>query len=46
MTSTVSNCLSKNVTSNIAYGNIVTTIKSVKHNVPLDDKIFAPRKAN
>ena len=34
----------KAVTSNIANGNIVTTIKSVKHNVPVDDKIFAPRK--
>ena len=34
----------KTINSNIAYGNIVTTVKSVKHNVPLDDKIFAPRK--
>ncbi len=34
----------KTVNNNIANGNIVTTIKSVKHNVPVDDKLFAPRK--
>ena len=30
--------------TNIAYGNIVTVVKSLKHNGPIDDKIFAPRK--
>ena len=34
----------KTVNNNIGNGNIVTTIKSVKHNVPVDEKIFAPRK--
>lgn len=28
---------------NIGNGNVVTTLKSVKHNVPVDDKLFAPR---
>lgn len=34
----------KTVSNNIGNGNIVTTIKTVKHNVPVDDKLFAPRK--
>ena len=34
----------KTVNNNIGYGNIVTIIKSVKHNVPIDDKLFGPRK--
>lgn len=29
---------------NIGNGNIVTTFKDVKHNVPVDDKIFTARK--
>lgn len=33
----------KTVNSNIANGNIVTIIKSVKHNVPIDDNIFGPK---
>lgn len=34
----------KTVNSNIANGNIVTVLKSVKHNLPLDDKMFGPKK--
>ena len=34
----------KNTSYNIGNGNIVTTFKSVKHNVKIDDKLFAPRK--
>jgi CubicO group peptidase (beta-lactamase class C family) len=34
----------KTVNNSIANGNIVTTVKSVKQNVPIDDKLFAPRK--
>ena len=34
----------KMVNNSIANGNIVTTIKSIKQNVPVDDKLFAPRK--
>lgn len=34
----------KTVNNNVANGNIVTTIKSVKHNVPLDQKLFGPKK--
>lgn len=34
----------KTVNNNIANGNIVTTIKSVKHNVPVDDSVFGPKK--
>lgn len=34
----------KTVNNNIGNGNIVTTLTSVKHNVPVDDKIFGPRK--
>jgi hypothetical protein len=33
----------KVVNSSVANGNIVQTTKSIKHNVPVDDKIFAPR---
>ena len=35
----------KTVNSNVANGNIVTTIKSVKHNVKIDDEIFGPKRA-
>ena len=34
----------RTVNNNIGNGNIVTTLKSVKHNVPLNDKLFAPRQ--
>ncbi|MEJ7623529.1 MAG: serine hydrolase [Pyrinomonadaceae bacterium] len=34
----------KTVTENIANGTMVTTIKSIKHNVLIDDKVFAPMK--
>jgi hypothetical protein len=34
----------RTVNNSISNGNIVQTIRSVKHNVPLDDKIFAARK--
>lgn len=34
----------KTVNETTSMGNIVTTIKSVKHNVAIDDKMFAPRK--
>lgn len=34
----------KTVSSSVGNGNIVTTVKEVKHNVPVDDAIFAPRK--
>ncbi len=33
----------KTANNNIANGNIVTTVKSVKFDVPIDDKTFAPR---
>ncbi|MBK7932908.1 MAG: beta-lactamase family protein [Acidobacteria bacterium] len=33
----------KTVNNNIGNGNIVTTLKSVKHNVPIDDKLFGPK---
>jgi hypothetical protein len=36
----------KTVNNNIANGSVVTTVKSVKHNVPIDDKIFGPKKLN
>jgi CubicO group peptidase (beta-lactamase class C family) len=36
----------KIVNNSIANGNIVTTIKSVKQNVPIEDSLFAPRKMN
>lgn len=34
----------KSVNASAGMGDIVSIIKSVKHNVPVDDKIFAPRK--
>jgi CubicO group peptidase (beta-lactamase class C family) len=34
----------KTVNNNIGNGNIVTTIRSVKHNVKIADKTFAPKK--
>lgn len=34
----------KTTSYNIGNGNIVTTFTDVKHNVRLDDKMFAPRK--
>lgn len=34
----------KTINNSISNGNIVSVIKSVKHNVPIDDKIFAARK--
>ena len=34
----------KTVNNNIANGNIVTVIRSVRHNVPVDDQMFGPRK--
>lgn len=36
----------RQVTNSIANGNIVTVIRSVKQNVPIDDSLFAPRKLN
>ena len=36
----------RSVNVSISNGNIVQTIKSVKHNVPVDDRLFAPRKVN
>lgn len=34
----------KTTSYNVGNGNIVTTFTDVKHNVRIDDKIFAPRK--
>ncbi|MEP6945249.1 MAG: serine hydrolase [Acidobacteriota bacterium] len=34
----------RSVSNNVSNGNIVSTVTSVKQNVPIDDKIFAPRK--
>ena len=34
----------KTVNYSLSNGDIVTTLKSVKHNVSVDDKIFGPRK--
>ena len=34
----------KTVSTSIAQGEIVTTVRSVKQNVPVDDKIFAVKK--
>jgi len=34
----------KIVNSSVSNGNIVSIIKSIKQNVPIDDKIFAPKK--
>ena len=36
----------KTVNSSISNGNIISVLKSVKHNLPVDDKIFASRKPN
>lgn len=36
----------KLVNNSIANGNIVTYVRSIKHNVPIEDTIFAPRKVN
>lgn len=36
----------KTINASITNGNIVTTIKTVKHNIPIDDKIFRPRTVN
>jgi hypothetical protein len=33
----------KMVSSNPGMGDIITTVKSVKHNVEIDDKIFTSR---
>ena len=32
------------VNNSVAQGNIVQVIKAVKHNVPIENKLFAPRK--
>jgi CubicO group peptidase (beta-lactamase class C family) len=34
----------RTVSNSISNGNVVNVIKSVKHNVPVEDKLFAPRK--
>ena len=34
----------KVVNNSVANGNIVTTVRSIKQNVPIEDSIFAPRK--
>jgi CubicO group peptidase (beta-lactamase class C family) len=34
----------KSVNSSSSMGDVVSVVKSVKHNVAIDDKIFAPRK--
>lgn len=34
----------KQINSSAGNGDIVTIVTSVKHNVPIDDKIFVPRK--
>jgi CubicO group peptidase (beta-lactamase class C family) len=36
----------KTVNSSPSNGTTVGTVKSIKHNVPVDDKIFAPRKVD
>lgn len=36
----------KSVNNTISNGDIVSIMTSVKHNVPVEDKIFAPRKLN
>lgn len=36
----------KTVNYSVSNGNIVTVVKSVAHNVAVDDKIFTPRKLN
>jgi outer membrane lipoprotein-sorting protein len=34
----------RTVNSNASQGDIVMTIRTVKHNVAIDDKLFAPKK--
>lgn len=34
----------KNVNSEVSNGDIITVVRSVKHNVPIDDKVFGPQK--
>lgn len=36
----------RSVNSSITMGDVVTVLRSVKHNTPVDDAIFAPRKVN
>jgi CubicO group peptidase (beta-lactamase class C family) len=36
----------KIVTNSIANGNVVTTVRSIKQNIPVEDTTFAPRKVN
>jgi len=36
----------KIVNNSVANGNIVTTIRSVRQNVPIEDSVFAPRRVN
>ena len=36
----------KTVSNSVANGNIVTTIKTIRQNVPIEDSLFAPRKLN
>ena len=36
----------RQINNNPGNGDIVTIITSVKHNVPIEDKIFAPKKLN
>jgi len=36
----------KVTTDSVSNGTIVTTYRSIRHNVPVDDKVFAPRKFN
>ncbi len=34
----------RSVSSSVSNGNVITTVRSVKQNVPIDEAIFAPRK--
>jgi hypothetical protein len=34
----------RSVNNSVTNGDIITTVKSVKHNVPVKDAVFAPRK--
>jgi CubicO group peptidase (beta-lactamase class C family) len=36
----------RQINNNPGNGDIITVVTSVKHNVPVDDKLFAPRKLN
>jgi hypothetical protein len=36
----------KMVNNSVSNGNIVTYVKSIKQNVPIQDTMFAPRKMN